>query len=59
MARRRSLRSALYREARVLGNIEAAERGPVAYTKRYARRRAYAATNGVTRRILRQAGLSR
>ncbi|MFI5036789.1 MAG: hypothetical protein ACHQFZ_11395 [Acidimicrobiales bacterium] len=59
MARRRSLRSALYRDARILGNLQAAARGPVPYARRYARRKAYATTNGLTRRILRQLGLSR
>ncbi len=55
--RRKSLRSQLYRAARDLGNLEAAERGPGAYAKRYARRKVYAKTNGLTRRILRAFGL--
>jgi hypothetical protein len=57
--RRRSLRSSLYRSARVLGNIQAAERGPLPYAQRIARRKVYATTNGMTRRVLRQMGLSR
>ena len=59
MARRSSLRSSLYRSARLLGNIQAAERGPLSYAQRIARRKAYATTNGMTRRLLRQMGLSR
>lgn len=59
MARRRSLRSQLYRDARLLGNVEAAARGPRAYATRYARRRAYATTTAITRRLLRSVGLSR
>jgi hypothetical protein len=53
------LRSSLYRSARVLGNIQAAERGPLSYAQRIARRKVYATTNGMTRRVLRQMGLSR
>lgn len=59
MARKKSLRSQLYRAARDLGNIEAAERGPAAYSKRYVRRRAYAKTNGIVRSLLRSLGLGR
>ena len=59
MARRPSARSQLYRGARLLGNIEAAERGPVAFTKRYARRKVYAKTSGLTRHFLHSMGLSR
>lgn len=57
MARRKSVRSQLYRAARDLGNLEAAERGPGSYAKRYVRRRVYAKTNGLTRKILRAFGL--
>jgi hypothetical protein len=53
MARRKSLRSQLYRAARDLGNIEAAEQGPTAYGKRVVRRKAYAKTNGALGRVLR------
>jgi hypothetical protein len=59
MARRRSLRSSLYRDARILGNVQAAAKGPSAYARRYARRRAYATTNGVTRSFLRALGLNK
>lgn len=59
MARRKGLRSQLYRAARDLGNVEAASKGPVAYGKRYARRKAYARTNSITRQILRALGLSK
>lgn len=57
MARRKSLRSQLYRAARDLGNIEAAEKGPGSYGRRVVRRRVYRATNGLTRRFLRGLGL--
>ena len=59
MSRPRSVRAALYHDARLLGTLQAAARGPGAFTRRYARRRVYAATNGMTRRLLRAAGLSR
>ena len=59
MARRKGLRSQLYRAARDLGNVEAAEKGPSAYAKRYSRRKVYARTNSITRQILRAIGLSK
>ena len=59
MPRRKSARSQLYRAARDLGNLEAAEKGPASYTKRVIRRKAYARTNSITRQILRALGLSR
>lgn len=59
MARRRSLRAELYRDARLMGNVEAAEHGPVAYGQRYARRKVYARTNSLTRSILRSISLSK
>jgi hypothetical protein len=59
VARRRTLRSQLYREARILGNAEALAHGPAAYGRRYARRRAYAASNSLTRNLMRAIGLSR
>lgn len=59
MSRERSLRSQLYRDARIMGNVEALSRGPVAYGKRYARRRAYATSNALTHSVLRSLGLSR
>lgn len=59
MARTRSLRSQLYREARILGNAQAAAKGPVAYGKRYVRRKAYAKSSSLTRTLLRTLGLTR
>jgi hypothetical protein len=53
MARRKSLRSQLYRAARDLGNVEAAEKGPEAYGKRVV----YRSTNRLTARFLRRLGL--
>jgi hypothetical protein len=58
MPRRKSLRSQLYRAARDLGNIEAAEKGPTSYGRRVARRAVYRRTNSVTGGILRALGLS-
>ena len=57
MARRKSLRSQLYRAARDLGNVEAAEKGPVSYSKRVARRNVYRSTNKLTGKFLRRLGL--
>jgi hypothetical protein len=59
MTRGRSLRSQLYRDARIMGDLQAAAKGPGAYAKRYARRKTYAKTNSATRAILRALGLSR
>ncbi len=59
MARGRSLRSQLYRDARILGDVDAASRGPGAYAKRYARRGAYRASSSLTRTFMRSLGLSR
>ena len=59
MARQRSLRSQLYRDARILGNVHAVARGPVAYGKRYARRKVYRTSNSLTRSFLRSLDLSR
>lgn len=53
MARRRSVRSQLYRAARDLGNVEAASKGPGAYGRRVVRRKVYAKTNGMLGRALR------
>jgi hypothetical protein len=53
MARRKSLRSQLYRAARDLGNVQAAEKGPGAYGKRVVRRKVYAKSNGLTGKFLR------
>jgi hypothetical protein len=49
----RSLTSTLYRAARLSNNVRAASRGPGAYAKRVARRRAYSKTMGVTGKLLR------
>jgi hypothetical protein len=53
MARRKSLRSQIYRAARDLGNIQAAEKGPGAYGKRIVRRKVYSKSNALTGRFLR------
>ena len=45
-ARRKSLRSQLYRAARDLGNVDAVEKGPSAYGKRVVRRTVYRKVNG-------------
>jgi hypothetical protein len=52
MARRKSPRSQLYRAARDLGNIEAAEKGPASYGKRVVRRKVDRKTNSLTRSVL-------
>jgi hypothetical protein len=39
MARRKSLRSQIYRATRDLGNVQAARQGPTAYGKRVVRRK--------------------
>lgn len=59
MARRKSFRSQLYRAARDMGNLEAASRGPGSYARRVVRRKAYAKTNGLTRKFLKSLGLGR
>jgi hypothetical protein len=53
VARRKSLRSQLYRAARDLGNIEAAEKGPASYGRRVVRRKVYSKTNGALGKFLR------
>ena len=58
MARRKSLRSQLYRGARDLCNLEAAEKGPASLGKRYVRRAAYRKTNTGLAGLLRAFGLS-
>ena len=57
MARRRTTRSQLYRMARDLGDLQAARRGPSAYSKRVVRRAAYRTLNRQLGRSLRQLGL--
>jgi hypothetical protein len=59
VSRERSLRSQLYRDARIMGNMEALTRGPGAYARRYVRRRAYAKSNAFTHSVLRSLGLSK
>ena len=58
MPRRKSLRSQLYRAARDLGNVEAAEQGPGALARRQVRRAAYRRTNRGLGGLLRAFGLS-
>jgi hypothetical protein len=55
---RKSLRSQLYRAARDLGNLEAAEKGPTSYGKRMVRRRVYRQTNRGVAAFLRAIGMS-
>jgi hypothetical protein len=57
VARRKSLRSQLYRAARDMGNLQAAEKGPVSYGKRVARRKVYRSTNRTLGKVLRGFGL--
>ncbi len=59
MPRRRSLTSQLYRAARVSNNLRAASRGPGSFAKRQVRRKAYRASGGLTRAILKAFGLSK
>ncbi len=54
-----SLRRNLYRTARILGDIEAAEKGPAAYGRRRVRRAVYRSEGRWTRQILRAMGLGR
>jgi hypothetical protein len=56
MARRSALRAQLYRAARDLGNVQAAEKGPTSYAKRVAGRKIYRTTNGMTRHLLKGFG---
>ncbi len=53
MARPKSLRSQLYRAARDLGNVQAAEKGPTAYGKRVVRRKVYRKSNTVVGQVMR------
>lgn len=52
-------RSTLYRAARLLGDAQAASRGPAPLAKRYARKAVYRRTNSATRSLLKGLGLSR
>lgn len=49
----RSLRSQLYRSARLLGDLEAASKGPGAYAKRVVRKKAYGRSMGLTNAFFR------
>jgi len=53
------MRSELYRTARVMGDLQAAEKGPTAYSKRVMRKSTYRRSNTMTRQLLRMVGLSR
>jgi hypothetical protein len=59
MPERRSVFSQLSSLARASNNLRAAPRGPGAYAKRVARRRAYGTFMGATLSILRLFGLSK
>jgi len=50
-------RSSLYRWARVLGDVEAASKGPGSFARRQVRRSVYRSTNQGTRKLLRMFGL--
>lgn len=50
-------RSQFYRAARILGDVQAARKGPEAYAKRRARRVVYRQTGQLGRRISRTLGL--
>jgi hypothetical protein len=56
MARRKSLRSQLYRAARDIGNVQAARGGKASYVKRVVRRSVYRTTNGIHRGLLKELG---
>jgi len=49
----------MYRTARIMGDLEAAQKGPSAYSKRVLRKKMYRRSNSVTRQLLRMVGLSR
>jgi hypothetical protein len=55
--RHKSLRSQLYRAARDLGNVQAAEKGPVSYSKRVVHRKTYREVNRPLGRMMRNLGL--
>jgi hypothetical protein len=48
----------MYRTARVMGDLQAAEKGPTAYGKRVMRKKFYRRSNSATRHLLRMVGLS-
>jgi len=51
------IRKALYRTGSMLGDVEAARRGPVALGKRELRKVAYRGVNRELRKVLRRSGL--
>jgi hypothetical protein len=53
------MRSELYRTARIMGDLEPAEKGPTAYGKRVMRKKMYRRSNSLARQLLRMVGLSR
>lgn len=59
LARKRNARSDLYKAARLMGDVEAAEHGPEALAKREARKSVYRSTNRSVSRFLRALGLSK
>jgi len=59
MAHRRTLRSEMYRTARIMGDAEAMQKGPTSYGKRVLRKQMYRRSNSATRKLLRLVGLSR
>ncbi|MDQ6848947.1 MAG: hypothetical protein M3070_02975 [Actinomycetota bacterium] len=56
MSRPPSIRSQLYKAARLMGNVQAAAKGSTAYGKRVVRRKAYSKTNGALSRVLKSFG---
>jgi hypothetical protein len=59
MGRGKTLRNQLYRGARDVGNVEAAEKGPASYGRRVVRRKVLRTSNGTVQRALRKLGLWR
>jgi hypothetical protein len=57
MPTKRSFRSQLYRAARDLGNVQAAEKGPASYGKRVVRRKVYRSVNKPLGKMLKGFGL--
>ncbi len=50
-------RAGLYLAARLLGDVQAAVKGPVPFVKRRVRAKVYGRVNGQLSRLLRKAGL--
>lgn len=53
----RSTRRTFYKAGRVLGDVEAAKRGPVSYSRRVVRKHVYRAANSSLAQLLRGLGL--